>query len=455
MKDPLAKQILCSLGTFLLTAGVFSLTLIQPQPARSMPPFARKYGLPCSSCHEAWPKLNSFGQNFRDNGYQLNNERDSPIYQNPSYVPIAMRSTPNWHFESTNRVANDAVPGDATSGLIEGPVNTSGFDLTSIDILTAGTLEKNITFLLVPSINTDGTVALESVWTRFDNLLGSRWLNVKMGRMELDIPLSEKRILTLSNVGGQYLLYHFAPPGDITNDFTMGENQLGIEVMGHSRDSHTRYAVSFNSSENGNIGLPRGRSYDGYLHVSQAFLIPKLGLQRVGAYGYLGQAPTYYLTNAGVPIPGSGRGARSFYRTGAYATIYVERFDVTGIFQHAEDSAYFGTNTPGNLPLPAGARNPIWNGGTVEAHYTYSPQMIFIGRYETERMQQQALASYASDLGNADSWTAGYRWYPFMSSRSGVALHNEVSTIRYRGTAPVSGRDVRSTSVFLGVDFAW
>ena len=31
------------------------------QEARAIPAFARKYGLPCSACHEAWPKLNSFG----------------------------------------------------------------------------------------------------------------------------------------------------------------------------------------------------------------------------------------------------------------------------------------------------------------------------------------------------------------------------------------------------------
>ena len=48
---------------------------------RAIPAFARKYGLPCSACHTAWPELNNFGQVFRDNGYQLMNDRDSPIWQ--------------------------------------------------------------------------------------------------------------------------------------------------------------------------------------------------------------------------------------------------------------------------------------------------------------------------------------------------------------------------------------
>ena len=70
---------------------------------KAIPAFARKYGLPCSACHTAWPELNNFGQVFRDNGYQLMNDRDSPIWQNPSYFPISFRITPVWHRESTKQ----------------------------------------------------------------------------------------------------------------------------------------------------------------------------------------------------------------------------------------------------------------------------------------------------------------------------------------------------------------
>src|SRR5947208_15084830 len=72
--------------------------------AHALPAFARKYGLRCSACHEAWPMLNYFGQKFKDNGYQLMNDRDSPIWQNPSYWPITLRITPYWHRESTDKL---------------------------------------------------------------------------------------------------------------------------------------------------------------------------------------------------------------------------------------------------------------------------------------------------------------------------------------------------------------
>jgi hypothetical protein len=79
------------------------------RPGYAIPAFARKYGLPCSACHEAWPMLNNFGQTFKDNGYQLGNERDAPSYQQPAYWPIMFRVTPQWHRESNNRIAVDNI----------------------------------------------------------------------------------------------------------------------------------------------------------------------------------------------------------------------------------------------------------------------------------------------------------------------------------------------------------
>jgi len=164
--------------------------------------------MPCSSCHEAWPKLSPFGQAFKDNGYQLGNERDAPIYQHPSYWPITFRITPNWRRESTNRVAVDgATPGSN----VENKITTDGFDWSGLDFHTAGTLAKNISFYVLPSSDSTGTFHFESIWGRVDNLLGSSWFNIKFGKFELDNLQSEKRILTLSNVGGSYQNYHFQP----------------------------------------------------------------------------------------------------------------------------------------------------------------------------------------------------------------------------------------------------
>ena len=51
--------------------------------------------------------LNYFGQKFKDNGYQLMNDRDAPIWQNPGYWPVTFRMTPLWHRVSTGKVPID------------------------------------------------------------------------------------------------------------------------------------------------------------------------------------------------------------------------------------------------------------------------------------------------------------------------------------------------------------
>src|ERR1700688_688075 len=95
------------------------------QSASALPAFARKYGLRCSACHESWPMLNYFGQKFKDKGYQLMNDRDASLWQNPGYWPVTFRILPIWHRVSTGEVAVDQGSGVSR-------ITTSGFDLTGL-----------------------------------------------------------------------------------------------------------------------------------------------------------------------------------------------------------------------------------------------------------------------------------------------------------------------------------
>jgi len=56
-------------GTAVLLFLVLLSTVLTPKQAHANPAFARKFGMPCSGCHVAWPLLNNFGQVFKDNGY--------------------------------------------------------------------------------------------------------------------------------------------------------------------------------------------------------------------------------------------------------------------------------------------------------------------------------------------------------------------------------------------------
>src|ERR1700752_5132075 len=86
--------------------------------ANALPAFPRKYGLRCSACHESWPMLNYFGQKFKDNGYQLMNDRDAPIWQNPGYWPVTFRMVALWHRVSTGKNLVDTYGSDGAGGSV-------------------------------------------------------------------------------------------------------------------------------------------------------------------------------------------------------------------------------------------------------------------------------------------------------------------------------------------------
>jgi hypothetical protein len=430
------------------------------QPASAFPAFARKYGLRCSACHENWPMLNYFGQKFKDNGYQLMNDRDAPIWQNNGYWPVTFRFTPFWSRESTNKVPVDTAPNG------EQKITATGFNYGGLDILSGGTLEKNISFLFVPSSDELGAFHFESANVRFDNLLHSPWLNVKIGKFELDSFISEKRTITLSGAGGGYQLFHFIPVGDGNIFAQLGDNQLGVEWMGHSMNDRTRISATVFSSTDGNPGVGYGQnSYSAFFAASHAFSAGKLGVQRIGGYALVGQAATSFLLQGEQPLPGSGTANKGFSRVGFEGLFYFgPKLDVQVFTQHGSDNAWFGVgcgdvfgtgcnNTDG--VLPDGARNPTWNGAFVEVHYVWNPQFTIIQRSEWVRMSQQAFADMPSNLGNIDTYVFGYRYNPFMTSRAGFAFHNEYSWFRQRGTSPVTATDLSTNSLMAGFDFVF
>ncbi len=225
------------------------------------------------------------------------------------------------------------------------------------------------------------------------------------------------------------------------------------------------------------MALPYGNAYTGFFAASQAFDTGKLGVQRLGFYAMVGQAPTYFLTSGGALLGAptalgpSAIGNKSFSREGFVGQFYFgQHLDLQVVTQHGQDSVWFGQgygdiidgvtsldNTPGTT-LPAGARAPSWNGVLLEPHYVYSPQLIFIGRFETIRMSQQSTPGTASNLGNISTYTIGYRYNPFMTSRAGFAWHNEYNWLHQDGTGPPNPTtgaltNINTSEVLLGFDF--
>ena len=171
---------------------------------------------------------------------------------------------------------------------------------------------------------------------------------MKLGKFELDNLLSEKRILTLTGNGGIYQLYHFIPQGDGNIFGQMGDNQLGVEVMGHNYNDRTRYSAALLSSNDGTTSTFRtATTYTGFFTASQAFDAGRAGVQRIGGYAMVGRSADHMGYSDGDQaarcIPGSGIGNKSFSREGFVGLFYFgQHADLTVVTQHGEDSAWFG-----------------------------------------------------------------------------------------------------------------
>jgi len=158
---------------------------------------------------------------------------------------------------------------------------------------------------------------------------------------------------------------------------------------------------------------------------------------------------------------GTGKGVEPFYRAGFIGMWYIKKFDITTMYFYGKDNVFLGTNTaavPGAAP-PAGAQSPTWNGGLLEAHYTFNPQLMLTTRYELIRMSRQALSTNPGDTGDTDALTIGYRYYPFINTRAGFAFHGEYSIAWQRNilVSPVTALPIGATtsSLFFGFDFAF
>jgi hypothetical protein len=425
--------------------------LLVPVDALAIPAFARKYGLACSACHEVWPKLNDFGQLFRDNGYRLNRERDNPTTQPGPYWPMAMRTTVGYQFAQNTHVPSD-------QGFIT--TQTGNFGFTGLDVLAAGVLGEMVSYLVVytPGLTgagfglepADGD--LESAFAGFHNLAGSTYLNVRIGKHAPDLPIDEHRILTLTQ---GYSIYHFHPQGSAAT-FEPGSNQVGVEVYGHSDLSHFRYSLSLlNENDSSAFSKSIVSNPVVWAHVQGSMNIDSdvLAAIKGGVFGAVGFHPTAFKTTTDgettTPITGTGDDHKVHGRVGAEVHLSflstVFPLTVSGVVMYGtEDQAL----------IDGGLRSAQWLGGFVEASYTWAVDWTVIARYEGIRTLQSGLDDPPENEGDVNVVTAALRHTIDLSSRAAGALQLEVSqAYTTTNSVPSSEGTPASTTVLLAVDF--
>jgi len=157
---------------YIIILATFLLSLCTSNPVYSVPGFARQTGLSCSACHNIFPEINSFGREFKLNGYTLTNintlieknDKEEILLKLLSYSPLSAMVQTSF----TN--LNTTIPGTQNNN-VEFPQQLSLF--------YTGLISPHLgTFIQMTYSGQDGAIGMDNVDIRYNNMkmLGSKRL---------------------------------------------------------------------------------------------------------------------------------------------------------------------------------------------------------------------------------------------------------------------------------------
>ncbi len=169
-----------------LMSGTFAVSI---PTAQAIPAFARKYTLDCTTCHTAPPRLNTFGERFLENGYQLPGTEDGGTIGKKTLGDLNLDDFANY---TGVRLRGNVLrthsfkrqnPPTADPGTV---YNNSEIGFPEVfSLFTAGTLTKNIGFFAELESNLEeSSTGIERAFITFNNLGGTNLANIRVGRID-------------------------------------------------------------------------------------------------------------------------------------------------------------------------------------------------------------------------------------------------------------------------------
>ena len=159
--------------------------LVLPLTAEAIPVFARKYSMSCVACHSAFPRLNQFGEHFRDSNMRLPNWRDNTVQTGderlalPSTAPLAIRAQA--YAQAREGKSIDPVSGETEQA-------SSDFQSPYlVKLLSSAPLSDHITYYfygIFAEKGNNGETTIEDAWFRHDDLFGSG-VGMQLGQFQI------------------------------------------------------------------------------------------------------------------------------------------------------------------------------------------------------------------------------------------------------------------------------
>jgi hypothetical protein len=350
--------------------------------AGAVPVFARKYGFRCTMCHVQFPKLNDFGQAFRDNGYRIMGKeaQEKNVFETPT--PLALRTSAGYNNASIDNPGGERA-------------DVRAFQLNGLDVLSAGLFSDRIGYFMVytPEIKGSRSVVAQDGTLEMANVVyGVRSapvpFTVRLGRFEpAYVAFSVKRTLTV----GPYDVYDFAGP----EGFAMSDTQTGIELATVLRN-RVKLAAGW---VNGNETQPASDSPSAfYLRASKTLGRGEGQVvgHRLGAFACFGRNR----------LAGGTGNRENIRRLGVDASLSLGQTNVMAQYVTGRDDAALNTFDP--------TRDYDFSGGFLEANHSFPHDVLGFARWgwvNTPDEQNQ----------DTKGWTLGLRYYPEMN----VAMHVE------------------------------
>lgn len=280
------------------------------QDAYGIPAFARKYNMSCTTCHQPFPKMKPYGNEYAGKGFQLpdgeparaTRETGDELLQLMRELPLAIR------FDGHLRW----LPQEEGKTDFQTPY--------VLKILSGGQIAKNVSYYLYFMLSEQGEVAgIEDAWVMFGELFNQD-LSLTVGQFQVCDPIFKRELrLTLAD----YDIYKIRPGRSRVN---LAYDRGLVATLGLPTGTDVVLQVVNGaglSTLDGDNALDTDRFKNPSVRISQ-----DLGEHvRVGLFGYLGKEEDE-----------SAGGLNSLWMTGPDVTFAFGKFELNVQYLDRRDS---------------------------------------------------------------------------------------------------------------------
>lgn len=370
--------------TGLLSFGFIGMFAVDVGDAEAVPAFARKYDANCSLCHSNVPRLAPFGQQFKENGYQMPSSADGGTQAKQvldgQHGSVTLDSLSNIMAVRLRadiqrpyfKEENDAMKTD-------GVRNQADVEVPKIvNLFIAGTARENLSYFLEGEYNVqedNPAFRFERAFLIFDNLIKPGLANVQVGTFDpsglYSFPTHRQQ---LNPIG---------PKAD-TSAFPPVINRVPL------------LPLAFSSKM---FGLTKGSSYEGVegyaLLPFEPYLYNAPSQTGVSIHGRPGGSNSGFLYQVGVAI--NDQATTDGFKENRYDSYVMGRYDFTAGAVNSQVSAFY-------YKAPKAALSTLNMSGTL----VYADQATDIDRRGIGARAQwsdwDVYATYITDSISAPTW---------------------------------------------------